>query len=69
MSGRGRYSTFLYGEGRGNRSSEVEVLVDAYQAAGGYDVTFEAGELPSGLYLYRLEAGGEVRTRTMTLMK
>ncbi|MGI9174584.1 MAG: T9SS type A sorting domain-containing protein, partial [Rhodothermales bacterium] len=48
---------------------EVAVLVDAYQAAGGYDVTFEAGDLPSGLYLYRLEAGKEVRTRTMTLMK
>ena len=48
---------------------EVAVLVEGYQAAGGYDVTFEAGDLPSGLYLYRLEAGGEVHTRTMTLMK
>ena len=48
---------------------EVDVLVDAHQAAGSYDVTFETGDLPSGLYVYRLEAGGEVRTRTMALMK
>ncbi|WP_456429949.1 T9SS type A sorting domain-containing protein [Rhodocaloribacter sp.] len=48
---------------------EVARLVEGRQAAGRYAVTFEAGELPSGLYLYRLQSGAFVETRTMVLIK
>lgn len=48
---------------------EVAVLVDRVQAAGRYQAAFAAGNLPSGLYLYRLTAGGTVQTRTMLLVR
>jgi photosystem II stability/assembly factor-like uncharacterized protein len=48
---------------------EVETLVDEVQGAGWYRVKFGSGELSSGLYLYRLEAGGYVSTRKMLLLK
>ncbi|NBC17994.1 MAG: T9SS type A sorting domain-containing protein [Bacteroidetes bacterium] len=35
---------------------QVAVLVDDVRPAGRYEVTFEAANLPSGVYLYRLEA-------------
>lgn len=48
---------------------EVETLVDATQAAGSYEVNFDASELASGLYLYRLETGQYTETRLMSLIK
>ncbi len=48
---------------------EVAVLVDRLQPAGHYAIRFEAGHLPSGLYAYRLQAGGEAMARTMLLVK
>lgn len=47
----------------------VATLVDGSKAAGRYDVTFEAGELPSGVYLYRLTAGSFVEARHLVLVK
>lgn len=47
----------------------VATLVDGVQAANTYRVTFDASNLPSGVYLYQLEAGGQVVTKTMTLLK
>lgn len=37
--------------------------------AGAHRVTFDASSLSSGVYLYQLEAGGQVLTRRMTLVK
>ncbi len=48
---------------------EVARLVDGIRPPGRYAVTFEAGDLPSGLYLYRLQAGAFVETRAMVLIK
>ncbi|GAB5517985.1 MAG: hypothetical protein RhofKO_02360 [Rhodothermales bacterium] len=48
----------------------VRTLVDGVQAAGVYDVVFEAGGLPTGTYFYRLEAAGYVSiTRRMVLQR
>jgi hypothetical protein len=47
---------------------EVARLVDGALSAGSHRVTFEAGNLPWGAYLYGLEAGTFVQVRHMVLM-
>ena len=47
----------------------VGVLVDGIRPAGTHSVRFDADNLPSGLYVYRLQANGETRTRKMTLLR
>ncbi len=48
---------------------EVAVLLNGSMPAGSHTVTFEASNLTSGVYLYKLEAGGETLIRRMTLIK
>ena len=48
---------------------EVVTLVNKYEAAGTYKVTFDAGNLSSGIYLYTLRAGGFVQTKKLILLK
>jgi hypothetical protein len=48
---------------------DVATLVDREQPAGQYAVQFKAAQLPSGMYLYRLEAQGQVATRKLMLLK
>jgi photosystem II stability/assembly factor-like uncharacterized protein len=48
---------------------KLRTLVDGIQDAGHYTVNFHAGDLPSGVYLYRLTAGSDVMTKKMVLMK
>jgi hypothetical protein len=48
---------------------EVAVLVEAEQGAGQYEAVFGADALPSGVYVYRLEAGTFTQTRAMLLVK
>ncbi|MEN9839289.1 MAG: hypothetical protein RL177_768 [Bacteroidota bacterium] len=48
---------------------EIAVLVDGVMPAGSHTVNFDAVNLTSGMYVYRLEAGGKVLTRKMTLVK
>jgi hypothetical protein len=47
----------------------VSRLVDAAQSAGWHAVVFDGSSLPSGVYLYRLEAGTFTQSRTMLLVK
>jgi hypothetical protein len=53
---------------------QVRTLVDEHLPAGHYRADFDARDdhgrgLPSGLYFYRLEAGGAYHTRKMILMR
>jgi len=48
---------------------QIASLVDQTMSAGRYIVQFNATNLPSGLYFYRLTAGTTVITRKMMLMK
>ncbi|MBO6576245.1 MAG: T9SS type A sorting domain-containing protein [Rhodothermales bacterium] len=48
---------------------EVSVLVDGHINAGQHEVTFDAAGLPTGTYVYRLDAGSFATTRTLVLMK
>ena len=47
----------------------VKVLANGIRPVGTHTVTFDAYSLPSGLYVYRLQAGGKTITRKMTLVK
>jgi len=48
---------------------EVSILTDGYQPAGKHTVRFKAGNLPAGLYLYRLSANGVQITRKMLIQR
>lgn len=47
----------------------VSTLVNENQAAGNYEVEFNAGDLPSGTYFYRLTSGNETLVNKMLLLK
>lgn len=48
---------------------KIATLVNQKQNAGKYSVRFNAGNLSSGTYLYRLKAGSQVQTGKMLLLK
>lgn len=47
----------------------VKTLVNDFKPAGSYEVTFDAEDLTSGLYIYTLEAGSNLISKKMTLLK
>jgi len=49
--------------------NEVATLVDEYKPAGRYEIEFNASGLSTGVYFYRLQAGGFIQTKKMVLMK
>ena len=49
--------------------AEVAVLADGRRAAGTHSVQWDAGDLASGVYFCRMQAGGVGRTVKMVLMK
>jgi hypothetical protein len=51
------------------RGQKVASLVHQRLPAGPHSVEFDASDLASGIYLYRLEAGGASETRKMVFMK
>jgi len=48
---------------------EVETLVNEYQKEGHYQVSWEAKNLPSGIYFYRLQSAGFSATKKLILQK
>lgn len=47
----------------------VQELVNGHKNAGEHTVSFNASNLASGLYIYRLHAAGKIITKKMTLIK
>jgi len=48
---------------------EVATLYDGFQKAGGYDVSFDASRLTSGVYFYSITSGDFTATKKMMLIK
>ncbi|MCW9066569.1 MAG: T9SS type A sorting domain-containing protein, partial [Ignavibacteriaceae bacterium] len=48
---------------------EVATLVNDEKPAGTYELNWNAANLPSGVYFYKLQAGKFVETKKMVLLK
>ena len=48
---------------------EIQTLVNETKEAGIHEIIFDAQNLNSGVYLYKIEAGSYIQTRKMTLIK
>ncbi|MCX7759455.1 MAG: T9SS type A sorting domain-containing protein, partial [bacterium] len=48
---------------------EVATLVSEYKEAGYYEVSWDATNVPSGIYIYRLQAGNFTSVKKMVVMK
>ncbi len=49
--------------------NEISTLLNEEKHTGTYELTWNAEQLPSGVYFYRLQAGDFVQTRKMVLLK
>lgn len=49
--------------------NKVAALVEQKQPAGKYEVNFDAGKLPSGIYFYTLQTGKFLQTKKLILLK
>jgi len=49
--------------------NEVATLLNEEKPAGTYELTWNATNLPSGVYFYRIQAGSFVETKKMILLK
>lgn len=48
---------------------EVSTLVDEYKSKGDYEVGFDASQLSSGIYVYRLQSEEYVNSKKMILLR
>lgn len=48
---------------------EIKTLVNKTETSGNHQITFNAGDLPSGIYLYRIQTGNFTQTKKMILLK
>ncbi len=47
----------------------IKELLSQFQGPGHYSIRFDASDIPSGLYFYRMEAGNFTDTRTLVVVK
>jgi photosystem II stability/assembly factor-like uncharacterized protein len=47
----------------------IKVLAEGFENAGKYSINFNASDLPSGIYFYRLEATGYSATKKLVIIK
>lgn len=52
-----------------NLGEKVSDLINGVREAGSYEIKFNAENLPSGIYLYRLQAGSFMQSRKLILIK
>ncbi|MEO8398915.1 MAG: DUF4185 domain-containing protein [Ignavibacteriaceae bacterium] len=48
---------------------EVATLINEVKSPGNYEVTFDGGKLPSGIYFYRMQAGKFLDTKKLVFIK
>ena len=48
---------------------KIATLVNKKQQPGNYEITFDGSRFPSGIYLYRLQAGSYVSVKKLVIMK
>ena len=48
---------------------EVATLVNEEKPAGSYEINFNASQLSSGIYFYKIQAGSFIQTKKMILLK
>ena len=48
---------------------EVKTLINEFEPAGTYNISFNASELPSGIYFYRLTSGNFTQVKKLVLLK
>jgi len=48
---------------------EIQTLLNKELAAGYHHIDFDASNLPSGIYFYKIESSSFIRTKKMILMK
>ncbi len=48
---------------------EIAVLADGYYESGYQEINFKSNNLPSGVYLYKLQYNGSVRMKKMLLLE
>ncbi|MFZ2324732.1 MAG: T9SS type A sorting domain-containing protein [Ignavibacteriaceae bacterium] len=49
--------------------SEIATLVNEEKPAGKYEVNFNASQLASGIYIYKIQAGNFISSKKMILLK
>lgn len=48
---------------------KVRTLVDEVKQAGSYQINFEAGDFPSGVYVYQLKQADQIESKKMLILK
>ena len=47
----------------------VKTIADGIYNSGNHEVTFNAGDLTSGVYLYRMESNEHINSKKMLILK